>query len=453
MIDSAVAARRDSPRRWRSNALDVLPWFLFAVAAVTLILVDATHLPAGKGWRDVYVYARAASDFLTHPGQLYNGAHLQLDYPAPRATFIYPPSGLIPFLPLVPLTRMIGINVTAVLWTSLDTAALIAGLVLIGRQLGVRTRTLGWALLAFALCGPFLNELGSGQVQGVVILLLALSWRTWPRTSSGVLLGLAMAVKPLLPVLFLVPLALRRPKLAAVAVTTWVGLNLVFVPFIGLGSARFYGLQFLPYLQSHVMQDAANLSLPNVLDTWVGGMAPTPWDSTAVSPLHSMLLAGVLVWTVRGALLLMLARVLWQRSLPPLHMFILALTLVPILAATAWPHYFVFAMPAGLVLLASPSRTARAITGATLAMLAVATTVFDIMSPQMAPYPPDIRHVRHIVVAVGMLVHSEVLVALCIVAFVAVAAGARRAGLPRGASRQWLARRGSEMKVISSTPP
>jgi hypothetical protein len=444
VIDTGAGARG-----WRGRALDVLPWALVVVAVVTVLLVDATHLPRGKGWRDVYVYARAASDFLGHPSHLYDGAHRQLDYPAPRATFIYPPSGLIPFLPLVPLTRA-GINVTAMLWSTVDMVALLAGLVLIGRQLGVRMRTLGWALLAFALCGPFLNELGSGQVQGVVILLLALSWRTWPRTSSGVLLGVAMALKPLLPVLFLVPLALRRWRVTVVAVAIFLALNLVFVPALGMSSTRFYVLDFLPYLQTHVMQDPANLSLPSVLDTWVGGVSPSPWDTRPLSPLHSMLLAGVLVWTVRGALLLMLARVLWQRSLPPLHMFILALTLVPILAATAWPHYFVFAMPAVLVLLASPLRTVRVATGATLALLAVATTVFDIMGPQLAPYPPDIRHVRHIVAGIGMLVHSQLLVALCVVAFVAVALGARRVGLRRG---QLLARRGGEMKVISSTPP
>jgi alpha-1,2-mannosyltransferase len=413
--------------RWRVRLPDALPWMLIALLVGTVLVLGSPRVSGIAGWRDASVYAGAASNFLAHPSHLYDGAQQQINAPAPMAVYLYPPSGLIPFLPLVPLTRSLGVGASVTLWSCVDTVALLAGLALMGRQLGVRPRTLHWALLAVALTGPVLNEVGSGQVQGVVILLLALSWRSWPRASSGLLLGAAMAIKPVIPLLLLLPLALRRPRVSAVAIGTFVAVNLALVPFVGIGGMRFYVLHFIPYLQTHAMQDPADLSLGNVLGTWLGGTPLTPGDAGGVSPLHSALLAGIGVWVVRGALLLVLGHVLWRRSLPPPAVFAVTLALVPFLAATAWPHYFVFAVPALLLLLASPAPRVRAVTGGALVALAVITTVFDVLAPQLVPYPPDLSRV-HTVAGAGMFIHSQLLIALCIGLVAVLAVSTRRGG-------------------------
>jgi alpha-1,2-mannosyltransferase len=422
---------------WTSAALTALPWFLVLVAVTSVMVVNLRHLPHGMGWRDSYVYARAASNFLGHPSQIYDGARLQLTTVYPRATFIYPPAGLLAFMPLVPLTRTLGVPASAVAWSCIDVVALLAGLVLIGRQVGLRPRLLGWAVLAFTLTMPFLNELTSGQVQGVVILLLALSWRAFPRTSSGVLLGLAMAVKPVAPLLFLLPLLMRRPRVTLVAVGTFAAANAIFVPFMGLSAAGFYVIHFVPYLMSHVMVDPANLSLPYVLDVWAGGMQLEPWYSLSASPLHSMLLASALLWIIRGGVVLVLARAAWLRALPPVALFAAALALVPVMTSTAWPHYYLFLMPAVLVLLASPSLRLRVATGAVLAGSVITTTVLDIISPRLSPYPENVT-VRHGASRMVVFVQSELMVLLSLVAFAAIlyAATRHRDRLPQYASRR-----------------
>jgi hypothetical protein len=436
-VDELTRAQAFTPGRitprsggWGGRALDVLPWFLVLVAVTTVMVVNLGHLPHGQGWRDSYVYARAASDFIDHPSQIYDGARLQLTTVYPRATFIYPPASLLGFMPLVPLTRAFGVPASAVLWSCIDVVALVAGLVLIGRQVGLRPRPLGWAVLALTLTMPFLNELTSGQVQGVVVLLLALSWRAFPRPSSGVLLGLAMAVKPVAPLLFLLPLLMRRPRVTVVALGTFAGLNLIFVPFMGWDAVSFYVVHFVPYLMSHVMVDPANLSLPYVLNVWAGGMPLEPWYNLSASPLHSMLLATALLWMVRGGVVLLLARAAWLRALPPVALFAAALALVPLMTATAWPHYYLFIMPAVLVLLASPSLRTRIVTAAVLAGSVVTTTVLDIMSPRLSPYPENVV-VRHGVARMVVFVQSELMVVLGLAAFAAViyASRPRRGGL------------------------
>jgi hypothetical protein len=336
-----------------------LPWVGVGVVALAAVARHMHLMPVGNDWNDTFVYARAASEFLSHPSHLFDGAREQYTSDVARAAYIYPPSGLIAFVPLVPLTRTMGLAWTASLWSWIDTAAMLAGLILIPRQLGLRGERLGWAMLVVTISGPLLIEVSSGQVQGVVILLLALSWRSWPRPSSGLFLGLALAVKPISPLLLVAPLLLRRPRVTGIAAMTLLALNLAFLPLIGSDATSFYLFHYLPFLQGHVTHDVANLSLANLLQTWIGGRSLLPRDANGISPLHAMLLADVLLWAIRAALLLLWARELWRNRRPAIELFIITLAMVPLLSGMAWPHYYVFILPAVLLLLASPSPSLR----------------------------------------------------------------------------------------------
>ncbi len=366
-----------------------VPWIFAVLLAVTEVVAHRFHLPRGHGWLDTYVYARSASSFLSHPSHLYDSAVGQLHSTSAQNAFIYPPSALAAFLPLVPITSRFGVAWTGELWSWIDTASLLVGLSLIAAQLSLGKERTGWVMAALLLCLPVLSEVDSGQVEGVIVLLLALSWRTWPRPSSGVLLGMALAVKPVAMPLLLVPLALRRPRAAVVAVMTFLLLNLPFLPLIGRDGVSFYVLHFAPYIGSHVMQDVANLSVANVLQTWVGGAPMRAADHTAASPLHSMVLAGIVLWTLRVTALALLARLLLQRRHPPLVGFAMALATVPLFAPTAWAHYHVFVLPAVLVLLTARSRQVRRLTIGALVASVLLNASLDIATFHLAPYPLD----------------------------------------------------------------
>ncbi len=358
--------------------------------ALCEVAVHISRLPQDPGWLDTYVYARGASNFLAHPTHLYDAAMPQLASSRPVNAFIYPPSALLVFMPLVPVTRTLGVGWASALWSMFDSAALLFGLVLIARQLGIRAEHAGWALVAMMLSLPVLSEVASGQVGGAIVLLLALSWRTWPRASSGVLLGAALAIKPMAPLLLLLPLALRRPRISAVAIATFLALNLVFAPFLGIHGLSFYVFHFLPYMEAHPMQDVANVAVGNVLQSW----------------MHSTAFTEVALWALRATALLFLARALLHIEDSPVVPFAIALATVPLLAGTAWPHYYVCVLPGVLLLLTAQSISVRRVTwGALLASL-VLNAVLDVATIHLSPYPASLGQDRSFANVLVVLEHD-----------------------------------------------
>jgi hypothetical protein len=356
----AAQGRAATSTSWWPAIRRGFPWVGVFGIVLGMQVRHMLHMPSGDDWNDTYVYAGAASDFLTHPGQLYDGARLQSLSDIAQRVFIYPPAGLLPFLPLVPLTRGAGITATAALWSWIDTLALIAAIILAGRRLGLDAERLGWAIIVLCLSGPIALEVDAGQVNGVVLLLLVLSWERFPKTSSGVLLGLALGLKPVAPLLLVVPLLLGRPRTTAVALATLLLLNLPLLPFIGADGIGFYLFHFLPFIQSTPIHDAQNLSLANVLQTWVAGRPLTPQDPAGLSALQSATAASVLLWGVRAGLVALWAWAVARRRRPPFELFVLTAALTPLLAATAWPHYYVLALPAVILALRSPSLVVQA---------------------------------------------------------------------------------------------
>jgi len=415
-----ASVRIHSPRRWRLAGA----WAFVALLLVTEVVGHRFHLPRSGSWVDTYVYARSASGFVSDPGGLYDAATRQLHSASAQNAFIYPPSALLPFLPLVPVTRTLGVAWTAEIWTWIDGVALLAALVLLAHRLGMGAERTAWVLAGLMLTLPVLSEIDSGQVEGVILLMLVLSWRAWPHTSSGILLGGALALKPVAPWLLLVPLAMRRPRVTVAAVATLTVLNLPFVPLVGAQGMSFYLLHFLPFMGTHVMQDVANVSVANLLQTWLAGVPMMPSDHTAVSPLHSTVAAVLALLALRGAAIAVFARELWLRHQAPLVLFAMALAAVPLLAPTVWAHYDVFLLPAVLVLLTARSARVRRVTGACIAAVALLNCMLDATTFHLAMYPVDLARDRS--AANVLTVVQDALLALASVVVVVGVGFARR---------------------------
>ena len=333
------------------------------LGVATVFSITLAHhlqlLPRGRdGWDDAYVYLGAASNFISHPAQLFDAARHQVASAGPQRAFLTPPSGLLPFLPLVPMTRLLGLNASTVVWSLVDTGALIAALILIGRRLGLGWLTLGAALVLVGLSEPVHWEIFSAQLNGVVLLMLALAIRSFPAVRSGAFMGLALAVKPTSFLVLGVPLLRRRPWVAGVALITLALTNVVFVPFIGVGTALFYAGTVLPYMLGYVMHDPTNISLANVLQTFLGGGQLPRRGAFGTTVPHG--LAAVLVlWAVRIAALAAWVRVALERRAPVEGAFCLAIAMVPLLTATVWPHYLIYVLPLALLTLRAAQPWAR----------------------------------------------------------------------------------------------
>lgn len=366
---AARAARLEGVPPGERRAYGIL-FLLFALLPAAVLSVH--HMltqPTGNLWNDSYVYLGAASDFIDHPTHLYDSAHQQVVSTLPLRTFVHPPSGLLPYLPLVPLVRLFGLPVAASVWTVIDITALFAGLVLLGRRLG-----LGWPLmilttLVISLSQPVRWEIDAGQINGLVMLLLVLSVLRMPKTDVGLLMGLALAFKPVSAVVLLVPLLRRQPRVFLAALLTIALLNIPFVVLIGLGPTFFYLGTVLPFFGSYALHSANNISLPSVLQTYLGGGAYPP-DAQFAAPVPRGVGAVLLLWCTRLAVILLCVRAAVDRRIGVGIAAALALATVPFMSSTIWPHYLVYLLPLALVTLASSRLWLRLLGGLSLLLLA-----------------------------------------------------------------------------------
>lgn len=345
--------------------------FVWAVAAFVLACLIAQHMAVSRmpphGWTDVWVYFRAATNFIHHPSQLYDTAVRQLHTDLPTPAYLYPPSGLVLFLPLVPLADAAGLIPAMLTWVTIDALALIAAIVLIGRQLRLRADVIGLATLVVLVGLPASWEINSGQVNGIVLLLLALTFRTYPRPSSGVLLGLALAVKPIAPLLLVVPVLRGHWRVALVALATVLAVNVAMLPFLGLAAARFYATTFLPFFANFSAHEPGNISVENVLQTWIGGRTQRVNLTHPLSPLRLTAVATAILWALRAVELAALAVVARSKRFSHLDLFAITLATIPLFTATVWFHYVLYAIPLFLVVLARArgwSRAALLVAGA-----------------------------------------------------------------------------------------
>ncbi|MBV9099926.1 MAG: DUF2029 domain-containing protein [Candidatus Dormibacteraeota bacterium] len=342
-------------RRWTGPAA----WTAaLAVLAYTALHHMLTMPVAAHAWNDTYVYLEAAQRFLAHPAHLYDGALAQLHRATAQNAFLYPPLGILPFLALVPLQHAAGMPLAAGVWTVVDTVALAAAVVLFSRRAGCSWALSGVVLLIAALSLPAQWEINSGQVDGVELLLLALSLRHAERAVSGVWLGLAVAFKPIAVVVLLLPLLRRQPQVAAVACGVALAVNAVWIPFLGLPVASEYLTRVLPFTMFSVVHDPNNISLATRLQDILGGVQVTKRTPAGFAVPHPVD-ALALLWTIRVLTLAVWARTVTRHGVDDVTALAVTLATVPLLAATLWPHYFLFLLPLGIVLIRSPLVAAR----------------------------------------------------------------------------------------------
>ncbi len=184
--------------------------------------------------------------------------------------YLYPPSSLVLLAPL----GMLGFAKTHVVYMLLEAASILAAVALSLRLFRVdfRSPLAGAAFAAAALSAPVIDELRWTNVDGVVLgvftgSLVAMSRRRW--LLAGVLLGLAIAIKPTVGLIVLLPLLWRQWRSAAFAVIV-PGVLLV----VGVVLSRGDGLHFLtvvlPILAGGLGHDLAggNVALVAVLDSF-----------------------------------------------------------------------------------------------------------------------------------------------------------------------------------------
>src|SRR5207302_1976653 len=77
----------------------------------------------------------------------------------------------------------------------------------------------------------------------------------YPGRSSGVLMGLALALKPVAALVLLIPLLRRRPMVSLIAALTFIAVNLPFLPLVGWQHGEVYLTSVLPFLLGYVIHD------------------------------------------------------------------------------------------------------------------------------------------------------------------------------------------------------
>jgi AhpD family alkylhydroperoxidase len=197
---------------------------------------------------DLYPVWRATSAFL-------HGGH---PYRVPL--YVYPPSALVIFAPL----GAFGWEAARAVFLAVDTVALAIGAVIALRLAGVDRRSLLAPMIcaAIVLYYPVGFTLRLENVNGLVFAaecaaFLFAARRRWEL--SGVMFGLALAVKPVLTPLLLVPLLWRQWRAAAIAVAVAIGISLVGIA-LSQGRSEFFTIT-VPFL---VKGNAAYLQAYNV---------------------------------------------------------------------------------------------------------------------------------------------------------------------------------------------
>ena len=308
------------------------------------VVYRAATMPSGTGWIDSFVFIDGARYLLHAPLHVYDDARVQLSLGVPGRSFIYPPAALIPFVPLAVLADHTSIGLASLVWLTIEGAALVATFVLLVRRLNLPASISAPLALVLAAAAATSLDVISGQVNGVVMLLVVVAALRFPNRSAGVLLGLALAFKPVAPLIIIVPLVRRQWRLTAIAVATAAVVTVPLGLLLGWAQMRFYVADFLPGMSGLITNDPNNLSPANLLTTWVGGRPLAVGNGDLISSLTAPGLASALLIAVRltiAALALRCAAI----AKTPLWAFAIVLATVPLLSGTAWIHYYVYEMP------------------------------------------------------------------------------------------------------------
>ena len=324
-------------------------------AALPLILLLYVWLQAWPAYQEVstathgadYASFHYASPVAAEGGDPYDASALSKmayeDGTRPSVfPYFYPPPALLAFLWCRPLDLQTG----ALVWFFLNQLALLASFLLLQRWLGA-----SWIQLAllFALCTPIGDCTMMGQVNVMVLMLIA--WAL--QTRNGAPLAAAAMIK-MSPALLLWPMALwRHWRFVGMSVVVAVGLSLLALPILGLGQQLDFYLTVLPQFSSGDYSGLtvpvnliANHSLPELFAQAFPPVGDEPISSQARTAAAA----------TNGALFLLLSFVAWRRreSQAIVGAFVVLMVLVPIYT---FEHHLVFLLlPSAIVLRESRGR-------------------------------------------------------------------------------------------------
>ena len=337
-------------------AADVLsrPAVWWAIAAafwlrVAILTVLTPRRPDTEGmWEGAHAY-------LTEPSHMYDAA---ADYLS-RLHIIAPPGGLDAFVsppPLALLAAPIALlpkNVGVEVWTGIDAAALLVGLVLLYRVVATRhpiARPVFWLVAAYF--PPLFADVSAGQRGGV--LLLGAMASIWLETVSrpalaGAAAGLVAALKYFPAAMVIGPRPEHRIRYAvALAIVLVVVTAVSCVPLGVRGTTFYFQHVLLPSLASH-NPDCAYDSVRTLFMRTIGGEEyAQPSGSGYVlvtSPLHLPALALALSYLSALAFAAAAAWGAWRSGWNPAYGMSLGFALGALIPNEVWPYQWLPLLP------------------------------------------------------------------------------------------------------------
>jgi hypothetical protein len=334
---------------------------LGALALVSLVAVFTTRV--SRKMPDFEVYWTAGSRAITaQPLYRASDGHFQFKY-LPAFALLVSPLATVP-LPLAKAGWFAGCAVLMVvlLWLSL-------------LSIPELKRPPVWLLVLtfLAMAKFYAHELVLGQVNllfGVLVVLAIVWMRRGREIPAGLLLALAVVVKPY-AVIFAPWLVTRRSRAAFVAMSAGL------VAMLLLPAARYGWDGNLTLLADwwHTVTsttapnlvNADNVSLSAMFTKWLGAQSPAP-VLAAVTGAILLALAGV-VMAGRGRL-----------AVPDTLEGALLLLLIPLLSPQGWDYVFLIGTPAVMLLINELASLPRELRYATIAAIAIAgLSIFDLM--------------------------------------------------------------------------
>ncbi|GLZ41763.1 glycosyltransferase 87 family protein [Actinokineospora sp. NBRC 105648] len=308
--------------------------FAAVALAIGFVLLAVAYWLNGRGLGvDSSVY-RAGALTLLHGDSLYAPLTTGEAW-APQLPFTYPPIAGLVFVPLIALPAQLAWGVLA----ALSTLAL--GFVLhesLPERLRISWR-FGLLLLGTLLLEPVWRSLGLGQVNVILMaMVVADVLLLRGRRYTGLLIGVAAAVK-LTPLIFIAHLVLtRRWADAARALGTFVGLNLLAALVLPADTVRFW---------TEALIDGNDATT----NSWIGNQSLNGFFQRLTGEGHAALVlyaVSALVVLALGALVVL--RLHSQED----HLGALLVTAFTglLVSPVSWTHHWVWVVPLAGYLLA-----------------------------------------------------------------------------------------------------
>lgn len=247
------------------------------------------------------------------------------------------------FLLTFPLSYL-GAQGSAIAWLCVSVVCFLAVGVLISQTVSRFVgHQIGWLVPLVVISTRLVwSDLFLGQSGGVVLLLGLVAVMSFTRErfiTAGMLLGLSLAIKPLLWPFALFALLKRQFSLVVAACLAWCFVQMISIPFLGLDTLWRIYFEVGPKVGKIYQFQGNNLSLVSLVSRSVVALDAIVPLSSELSSQFSPDVAGRIGLLVGGVICLsvVLASVRVRRRNLGLAM---ALCVSPIALPVGWSHYF-----------------------------------------------------------------------------------------------------------------